>query len=500
MISAPDSLRVSWSAYRAATGARRSTAITENYANEFSQGFLLCDNSLPERDLLAHWPMINMGHSYVLKHAPGLRIAHAVDEVNDLEVLVVGVVFGASSVTHDGAAVARRVLGVLAPGVVEDQLWDYIETLSGRFVVFARRKSELLVVGDPMGSSGAYWHKSDSKVFVASHTGLIALAVGGLTSNECEWVMAHPEYKSPGGKALPALITPHDGVQEIIPNCYLSILASSVAHKRFFPRHPIRERSVEAAYEDFFESLRTETRRWLSLPEEPVLSLTSGSDSRTILAAGLDEFQKRNAVALTYHFFGSNAQTTHDDLMGANAIALRADLRHQVLDIGALESGTSMANLYRTTFPSWARFPTLTKSLYEQLPSSSSYFVAVGGEIGTGFYRQRDDNPVTPITMAAKYTTSKFKEDPKLIEHFEEYYEYVDFAAIQGSGYDPYDLFYWEHRLGKWASIRYAEYSLAATVALPMNSRRFINAMLSVPLSDRFNKSLYTRLFSESGM
>lgn len=102
--------------------------------------------------------------------------------------------------------------------------------------------------------------------------------------------------------------------------------------------------------------------------------------------------------------------------------------------------------------------------------------------------------------LARKYTYSTFQKDPRLIEMFETYLEYTQLSDATGLGYDFYDLFYWEHRLSKWAALGYAEYELVTSVGLPMNSRAFFRAMLALPYELRTSKTFYRRIAEESGV
>ena len=75
-----------------------------------------------------------------------------------------------------------------------------------------------------------------------------------------------------------------------------------------------------------------------------------------------------------------------------------------------------------------------------------------------------------------------------------DYAEFTEFSEDKIKGFNFYDLFHWEHRLSKWASIGYSEYDLSVSTALPMNSRRMIEAMLSVSEAHQFDKSIYEEI------
>jgi len=312
--------------------------------------------------------------------------------------------------------------------------------------------------------------------------------------------MDHPGYNSPGGKYLPALVTAYDGVDQLYANCKAVFSPAEVKISRFFPFAGRQEMSYDEAYDMFVSDLRAQVRFWLSQADISVLGLTAGGDGRAVLTSSLDAFQDAGSIAMTYHFFDRNPATTYDDLLAANRLAVAAGLPHMTLDIAELSSTSPFAQLYKSTFPVGARFPSLAACLYEGLPAAATLFFSIGGEVGTGFYRERDESAISPALLARKYTTSRFSSDPSLIAKFEEYMDVTDFCEDQLMGYNFYDMFYWEHRLSKWAALGYSEYDLSCIPAVPMNSRRFFAAMHAIPESERLSGYFYSRLLTDSGV
>ncbi len=73
---------------------------------------------------------------------------------------------------------------------------------------------------------------------------------------------------------------------------------------------------------------------------------------------------------------------------------------------------------------------------------------------------------------------------------FEQYIRATEFTNDRIGAYDYHDLFYWEHRNSKWASIWYSEIDLSHRVLLPFNSRALIELMLALPFPERRDKVL----------
>ncbi len=54
------------------------------------------------------------------------------------------------------------------------------------------------------------------------------------------------------------------------------------------------------------------------------------------------------------------------------------------------------------------------------------------------------------------------------------------------SGYDPNDMFYWEHRMGTWGSVSLTEADLAMPAMVGYNSRNLFKAFMRLSGPDRF--------------
>lgn len=468
----------------------RSAKSSEKSRNYFSRGYLLTPSEFVTPDVVSCWQEIKF-HKHKIKVHKGLRWAKAENSLGDTAV-VLGLAFDEESNVVDNQKVCNKIVN-LSSKHDEELLLDYIERLSGRFVVFIISDSSVRVFNDPIGALSVFWHRADDGQYLySSHDALISSSVGGLSSDNIRWVISHPEYKSPQGKAIPATLTPHDGVFQLSPNCFILEQKGVLSHRRFFPRKSCPNMGVEEACSVIVQELQRQVRLWLQANEINFLGLTAGDDSAATLSIGLEDFQKNQTYALTYHFFEKNLDSTLKDLHAANRRANLSQLRHLIIDLISVEN-TDVAdrNLYSVTFKNWARFPGQALSFYRNVPYNSTFFISLGAEIGTAFYTDRKDDPLAPETLAKRFTYSKFSSDARLIKEFSDYIDYVEFKSAMNKGYDLYDLFYWEHRLGKWASLMFSELDLSTEVALPMNSRKFINALLSIPYKQRADKSIY---------
>ena len=144
--------------------------------------------------------------------------------------------------------------------------------------------------------------------------------------------------------------------------------------------------------------------------------------------------------------------------------------------------------MYTKSFRYGARFPSLARAYYEELPHDILSLVSTCSETGTGFYRERETKNISADLLARKFSESEIRKNKTLLESFESYIEYSNFRECSLGPLDFYDVFYWEHRNAKWASLWYAEADLSHFTVVPFNQRNIIEVMLSLPFEERLNK------------
>src|SRR5699024_1283243 len=76
---------------------------------------------------------------------------------------------------------------------------------------------------------------------------------------------------------------------------------------------------------------------------------------------------------------------------------------------------------------------------------------------------------------------------------FQAYIDETDYASTVGM-LDPFDHFYWEHRMAAWHGTFLVERDFYGDAFIPLNSRTVFEAMLSVPQKDRDESSVMHRM------
>ncbi|WP_133064727.1 hypothetical protein [Corynebacterium hadale] len=461
-------------------------AAERNKVQAFSRGYLICSSDL-EVDAPHGWQLIEMGN---WKAFIDPLLPHRYSVKDDSVVLVVGEPVNTTGDNAQGP-LDQRLLRMLE-GRNLSAIDDGVCWQGGRYVVFAACNSDARVHVDATASRSAFWYSKDGTLVVGSHATLVATAAGDVSSEKARWFLTHPDYDSPAGKWLPGTVCPHDAINMVFANCCLEFFDGRATHRRFYPApgHRLPKLTPREAARVMINESSVMTRAALSRGGEPYLALTAGADSYVMLRSALRDFKAARTIAITYHKFKTNPSHSHLDLLGANKRALALGLPHQILDLVPASNERGFLDAYRESFRGWSRFPALACLFAKELRSDGVLFLGIGPEIGTAFYRQRDAE-LSGSTLAEKYTQSKMSTNASLIQEFDRYIAYTELDKVGCSDLDFYDLFYWESRLSGWAAGGYSEYELAIDVALPFNSRRIFEAMLSLPFEDRKQKKVY---------
>ncbi|RIV83511.1 hypothetical protein D2V17_13035 [Aurantiacibacter xanthus] len=396
------------------------------------------------------------------------------------------------------AACARTALNEFQHGGIEAAL-KYIAYLGGRFAVFIAENDILHAIPDCHATYAIYSFPLNGARAFCSHWMLASEIAGLAPSAEIAEFMNHPDYVETGGKYYPALWTPFANVTCVFPNCHATFdaAAQNFSHQRFYPFEELPTRSVASAYPEFADLLTRSVN--LAATGRVALSLTNGGDSRTVLAA-LSRPYADDAFSFTYGRLEALDEGSRDDLLGGNAVAFQARIPHRIFDLLKVDYSCDFHKLYSRSFKNGARFPSLARLYFDELPHDCTIIISTVGETGTVFYKKRDKLTPSPLSLAEKFTNSSAKNHSFILDQFESYIDYLEFFPENIYNFDWHDLFYWEHRNAKWAAAWYAEVDMTGFPIAPYNCRRLIEVMLSVSKEEREARTLQRMFVQEKGL
>lgn len=458
--------------------------------DRFVRGYLVKPriSSFPD---MAGWKYWEIDSDYILTSHPKTEII--VRNFDDHFIAVIGRIYDCDNPSENASQICEKIFH-LSKNLDTAPLLRYVAYLGGRFSILIRRKDEFIAIPDCAATYSLQYNSTQDGIYLASHWALVAEASGAKENEAILQFMRSPEYVEPGGKYYPGLWTPYEGVKTLIANHILKISSPEKKARqiRFYPFQEIGENSREISYADFERRLILNCA--LCLGDRNAFSLTGGGDSRATLAAYVAQSPPKPLHTFTYIRPQSPTLEQFEDVFKASHSAWKAGFQHLVIPVNSVDFSSDFHRWYSSSFPLGARYPSLARTYYENLVPDSTIIISTVAEIGTVFYKARDNSVPSPAALASKFTTSKIKSDSRLLSCMEDYMQETDFHAEHIFDFDWHDLFYWEHRNSKWASLWYAEVDMTGFAIVPYNDRRLLEIMLSLPFADREGKYLQKQM------
>ena len=115
-------------------------------------------------------------------------------------------------------------------------------------------------------------------------------------------------------------------------------------------------------------------------------------------------------------------------------------------------------------------------------------------EVGRTFYK--NNFVAAPNRVRAETLQKLFFQamSDLVLREFETFIERTEFTAANIHNYDPYDLFYWEQRMGSWLALWVQEMDVSHDNFVVYNNRTLLKKMLSVDIRHRRTDELFYRV------
>lgn len=391
--------------------------------------------------------------------------------------IVVGEVF----VAH-GAVDLEEVLDRIAAGRVE-----YLDRLGGRFALLLVGDSWGRAFHDPMGSR-TISYTLDGALVVGSHSTLVAEVTGESIWPAMKAYLTSDEYRAKRTRFLPGDRTMFENVVRLAPNNSLDLMSGQT--QRYWPRREIDATSLEDFYSTFDEYLKRYAA-YLRKFSTPVLGLTGGVDSRTLIA-GLG------------HHGAALRLVTWDRLPAEETRRLRPMIEHlgwphHLLDVSYKSDDASFKALRRAANLNsgyWRGASYLTAQTGLDASPSDVFVRGLGGEIISGFYTSaslRSGEDVLAMLVRHYYTRAVKRPSHENLQFTTKAFEgFMTRANYHAPFFNvpAHELSYWEHRMGMWGAELNNEFDPAMPAHAGMNSRELFRVAWGLPESDRRGKEL----------
>lgn len=448
----------------------------------YSRGFFIGHPNAPyEPEWPTEW-LTQRTSRFEVQYSPKIEVETL--SRNGMELTLVGRVVDCKLATADAGTVLQELsTAYIQP---EDSFFTRLDYLAGRFVLLVNTQNETFALTDASGNRALFYHDTGC---LSSHPSLLSDVVGAKQDSQATQFLNSPTYQSDKDSYFPGIRTPFESVRALTPNTRLDLESLSV--ERFYPRDSLRENSTEDVIPELAKLFKTQVE--VLADNEPLaVSLTAGIDSRVTLAA-------TRAVAddILYYTLSFDEESQKEARV-AKRLCSELGLEHQTIEVPDEVNqdwiDEFMSNTAEMSSPFRAR---LAKALYDEYPEDRVHLKSNVAEIGRTFYQKS----WASLPPADAYTQSQLygikPDSPFVQQAFQEFIDRSDYDVTREDGYDPIDLFYWEHRIGVWQALGLFEWDVAQETHILYNCRQILELMLSVPFSDRKSNRLFHDLIDE---
>lgn len=354
-----------------------------------------------------------------------------------------------------------------------NELSESLYGLVGRFILIINKKKEYLFFNDACGLKHFFYTEQNGALYAASQPLLLKLACDveeGANYREyysSKYVKDNLEHWIPSGVSL------YENVHHLVPNHYLK--STGLKQIRYWPVKQLKRENLENSilkFSDILEKTMLAANKKFKL----AVSLTAGWDSRIVLSSCKAIHKDLWFYTLKYR----DLDLASDDINIPNKISSRLGLQHSVIDCNK-SLDKNFGEIYKNN-TDISHIDDWGKVAYGMLGQFPSDRIAVRGncsEVGRCFYWPQGTH--SKITSSYDFLNLEFQwENISFIQtRISEWYEDVCHNEVN-FGYDLYDLFYWEHRMGSWQAQSQLEWDIVQDAFTPFNNRELLDILLSV--------------------
>lgn len=393
----------------------------------------------------------------------------------------------------------ESILERLSEHYGQEEFYEYLDELTGVFVLGIIKGDNITFLTDPSGMQSACCGFVNGKFYLSSHPQLVAdlcdLEMDGFVKR----LVAYKWYPRVMGAYLPADLTPFSQLKRIVPNqgytCDLS--AGAVEHKRFYPLKDITECSNEEEYQKTIEAAADILKRNMELVvrkwESPWLSLTGGIDSNTTFAAANGNYDKIK----TFSYL--SAQKESIDCDAAKVISEHFDVSWTLYEIPqtaeTLDRFEEKAAILRHNngYIAKEKDNELRKRvvLQAQCPADVEVKSWVSETIRGYWYKYFGRHSMPKLSGKLYRNLYKIFITNRGLAHevddlFDRYIDEFEYRKVPAQ-YPPADLHYNEVGWGSWGSMNISEMKFCFDITFIYNNRRFQDLLFRVPLEKRIS-------------
>jgi hypothetical protein len=350
--------------------------------------------------------------------------------------------------------------------------------LGGRWMMFASIGGERRLYPDAVGTRSIFYANVAGKgVWAASQPRVLVDAIGVAVDHN-RWSQF---VGAPFGDSWPAAAVPYVGVRQLQPNHYLDLRSGDA--KRFWPTASVPARNVDDAA-DAIAKILHDSMDALVHRGSVAMAMTAGYDTRTLFASAA-ELRPR----LRFFLVQDPGVAWHEV-----SIAKRVTRRFkQPLTVVRARryDDTYWSTLQRNVGGLWwdpGDFRIFSFGAMQE----RFMILSLMSEVMRCFHYKEGNHP-TDLTAEKLAAMAKYPDNPVAIAAFGEWRA----GLPKDININELDLFFWENRLGNWASLLFTAMDSVTEVVNPYNCRELLEIGLGVDEKSRCSPYLLHKRICE---
>jgi len=418
-----------------------------------------------------NWDYLNINNDLILSVHRDLP--YAIDKNDQKLTIFIGLGFDPFHPDYDEQAILSTLNKQDISSLIKSTY-----PIAGRWSIVFQENAKTYLFTDPCGYRQVFYYSDGCQSWCASQPELIkanCLLTYNTDENLHEFI-ASPEF-SQQESAWIGSETIYQNCFHLLPNHYL--IFNNNQQVRFYPNTPLLINETPKIIEETSETLKGILAA-IANRSQIALALTSGWDSRLLLAASKDLFPKVKGFIDRK----GTMPKDHPDLIIATKLAKKLNLDFEIKNSSISPPGWFISLL--STNVTSARVLSKTNMIYSRYIDQEDVIFVNGncGEIFRNYYDRYCQEDINKISVEKIVSLLGYKGKQTYIRREIEKWK-NDFEINKQMGWNLLDFLYWEQRLGNWGAQFPAEEDIAADEISPLNCRLLIDTLLSSPREER---------------
>jgi len=445
----------------------------------YRRQFLLANQTI---DNLQSWQYHKIEELHLYAH-PDLEVT--VIENGTTMLILLGYIFDP---THPEKSNSNIISEVISKMNDFDDLIASIKPFTGRYALIYKDDKNFLIFHDALGLREIYYCTEQNRVICGSQPNLLEIYSDpklGITRNKNILHFYENDMKLVRSQRLwVGDETYFHKIKHLMPNHYLNI--QSLTTHRYWPNKRLEKISLDIAVRKSCDYLRC-IMKAVTLRYSTMMAVTSGFDSRSLLAASRDVQNK------VYYFINKHPhmESEHPDIRIPRSMLNKVNIPFHIHEIETVVDVEFRQIFLDNVFMSHDLLLPAIYNIYFKNHANKVNLLGVG-ELGREYYGDTPSNlDGYYLASRLKYRSSRYATDQceKWLQEVKDFPEKYNIDIMK--------LFLWEGLLGNWGAVGNSESDIAIEEFDPYDSHYIYEIMLSIDRENIKNASFFKAIFKE---